>query len=79
MHRHLRLGAALLAIMMAAPLSAQLAPLGAPKGTLRFDIRGMFESADRRIFDGNTEDYLADFGAGRWSGTNSPPSHPPMR
>ncbi len=64
MHRYLRLGAALLAIMMAAPLSAQLAPLGAPKGTLRFDIRGMFQSADRRIFDGNTEDYLADFGRG---------------
>jgi hypothetical protein len=48
---------------MTGPLSAQLAPIGAPKGTLRVDIRGSFESADRRIFGGRTEDYLADFGS----------------
>lgn len=64
MHRYLRLGVALFALTMAAPLPAQLAPVGAPKGALRFDIRGMFQSADQRIFDGNTEDYLADFGRG---------------
>lgn len=64
MHRYLRLGVALFALTMTAPLSAQLAPVGAPKGTLRFDIGGMFQSADQRIFDGNTEDYLADFGRG---------------
>ena len=34
-----------------APLSAQLAPLGAPKGTLRFDLQGAFESADRRLLE----------------------------
>jgi hypothetical protein len=47
----------------AASLSAQLAPVGAPKGTLRMEIRGSFESADQRIFQGRTEDYLADFGS----------------
>jgi hypothetical protein len=54
-----------LALLLAAtgPLSAQLAPLGAPKGTLRMEIRGSFESADQRIFGGHTEDYLADFGS----------------
>jgi hypothetical protein len=37
--------------------------VGVPRGTLRFDIRGAFESADRRLFDGTTENYLADFGS----------------
>ena len=46
-----------------APLRAQLAPLGAPKGTLRFDLQGAFESADRRLLDGRGEDYLSDFGS----------------
>lgn len=45
------------------PLAAQLAPLGAPKGTLRFDLQGAFESADRRLLGGQGEDYLADFGS----------------
>lgn len=54
---------ALPVLLLAAPLSAQLAPVGAPKGTLRFTIGGMFESADRRFFDGREEDYLADFGS----------------
>lgn len=54
---------ALPVLILAAPLPAQLAPVGAPKGTLRFTLGGMFESADRRLFDGKQEDYLADFGS----------------
>jgi hypothetical protein len=54
---------ALLVLSLAAPLSAQLAPVGAPKGTLRFTLGGSFESADRRLFQGRGEDYLADFGS----------------
>jgi hypothetical protein len=45
------------------PLMAQLAPLGAPKGTLRFDLQAAFASADRRLLDGRGEDYLSDFGS----------------
>ena len=60
MHRIARLGAVLL-IATTGPLSAQLAPIGVPRGALRVDIRGSFESADQRIFSGRTEDYLADF------------------
>ncbi|MEO8635008.1 MAG: hypothetical protein ABI587_07010 [Gemmatimonadales bacterium] len=48
---------------MTQPLTAQLAPLGAPKGTLRFDLQGAFESADRRLLGGQGEDYLSDFGS----------------
>jgi len=62
LHRYVRLGMVLL-LAATGPLSAQLAPIGAPKGTLRVDIRGSFESADQRIFGGHTEDYLADFGS----------------
>jgi hypothetical protein len=54
---------ALPVLLLAAPLSAQLAPVGAPKGSLRFTIGGIFESADRRFLDGRQEDYLADFGS----------------
>jgi hypothetical protein len=54
---------ALLLGFLAAPLSGQLAPVGAPKGTLRFSLGGQFESADRRLFDGHEQDYLADFGS----------------
>jgi hypothetical protein len=50
-------------MLLAAPLSAQLAPVGAPKGTLRVTFGGHFQSADRRLFDGHEEDYLADFGS----------------
>jgi hypothetical protein len=60
--RYFPFGLALL-LLNPSPLAAQLAPVGVPKGTLRIDIRGAFESADRRLFDGNTEDYLADFGS----------------
>lgn len=62
MPRYLRFSVALLPCI-AFSLPAQLAPVGVPKGTLRFDVRGAFESADRRFFDGTTEDYLADFGS----------------
>ncbi len=54
---------ALVLLALAAPLSAQLAPVGAPKGTLRFTLGGRFLTADQRIFGGHEEDYLADFGS----------------
>ena len=54
---------AILVLCFAPPLSAQLAPVGAPKGTLRFTIGGTFESGDRRLFEGRGEDFLADFGS----------------
>jgi hypothetical protein len=60
--RYFPLGLALLLLNPSA-IVAQLAPVGVPKGALRVDIRGVFESADRRLFDGRTEDYLADFGS----------------
>ena len=53
----------LLLLLCHAPLGAQLAPVGTPRGVLRLEIGGAFESADRRLFDGTTEDYLADFGS----------------
>lgn len=59
-------------LLLAAPLAAQLAPLGAPKGTFRFDLGGRFESADRRLFDGETEDYLAPFGGNPFGGNRLP-------
>ena len=63
MHRYWALATALVLLCPAASLPAQLTPEGAPKGALRFDIQGAFQSADRRIFGGQTEDYLADFGS----------------
>lgn len=63
MHQYRPLGAALFLVFSAASLPAQLAPVGTPKGSLRFDIQGAFQSADRRIFGGQTEDYLADLGS----------------
>jgi hypothetical protein len=54
---------AVLWLALATPLSAQLAPVGAPKGVFRFELGGMFQSADRRLFDGRGEDYLSDFGS----------------
>jgi hypothetical protein len=49
------------AVALAMPASAQLAPVGVPKGAARFDIRGEFSSADSRYRGGAYEDYLADF------------------
>jgi hypothetical protein len=63
LHQYQPLGAALLLLLSAASLPAQLAPVGTPKGSLRFDIQGVFQSADRRLFGGQTEDYLTDFGS----------------
>lgn len=54
---------AALSLILTARVPAQLAPAGAPKGTFRIDLRGSFESADQRLFDGRREDYLADFGS----------------
>jgi hypothetical protein len=59
-------------LLLASPLAAQLAPLGAPKGTFRFDIGGMFESADRRLRDGNSEDYLSAFGGSPFGANRLP-------
>jgi hypothetical protein len=72
LHRYRRLGTAILILTTALPLSAQLAPVGAPKGSLRFDIQGAFQSADRRLFDGHTEDYLADFGSPAFGSNRMP-------
>jgi hypothetical protein len=63
LQRYRWLGTALLGLFLASPLSAQLAPVGAPKGSFRFEIQGVFQSADQRLFEGRTEDYLADFGS----------------
>lgn len=71
MHRYGQLGAVLLCVATG-PLAAQLAPVGAPRGTLRVDIRGSFESADQRIFGGRTEDYLADFASPALGGDRLP-------
>lgn len=59
-------------LLLASPLAAQLAPLGAPKGTFRFDLGGRFESADRRLLDGTTEDYLAPFGGNPFGANRIP-------
>ncbi|HEY7683324.1 MAG TPA: hypothetical protein VH879_11840 [Gemmatimonadales bacterium] len=72
MHRFLRLGLSLVPLLLATSLPAQLAPVGAPKGSLRFDIRGAFESADRRLLDDQTEDYLADFGSSAFGSDRLP-------
>ncbi|MFN8650284.1 MAG: hypothetical protein U0133_00085 [Gemmatimonadales bacterium] len=53
----------LILVLGAAPLRAQLAPVGAPKGTFRFTVGGEFTAADQRIYGGHEEDYLADFGS----------------
>jgi hypothetical protein len=52
-----------LALLVPSAARAQLEPLSAPKGTLRFDIRGMFESAASRYLDGTKQEWLADFGS----------------
>lgn len=54
---------AALSVLLTARAPAQLAPAGAPKGTFRVDLRGLFASADRRLAGGTSEDYLADFGS----------------
>lgn len=59
-------------LLLATPLAAQLAPLGAPKGTFRFELGGRFESADRRLIDGDTEDYLAPFGGAAFGANRLP-------
>ena len=68
MVRTLRL-AAVLALLSAPPLAAQLEPLGAPKGTLRFDIGGLFQSADQAYQGGHLRDYLGNFGGNPFGAT----------
>ncbi len=63
---------AALSLIITARVPAQLAPAGAPKGTFRIDLRGSFESADRRLFDGSNEDYLADFGSAAFGSDRIP-------
>jgi hypothetical protein len=45
----------------AQPSQAQLEPIGAPKGVVRFTLSGDWTSYNTRFLDGNEEDYLADF------------------
>lgn len=71
MVRSLRLLAAV-TLLWPATLAAQLEPLGAPKGTLRFDLGGLFQSADRTFLDGRTQDYLADFGGSAFGANRLP-------
>jgi len=72
LHRSGRLAAGLLLLLAAVPVAAQLAPVGVPAGTLRFDIQGMFQSADRRLFQGMTQDYLGDFGSPNFGASQVP-------
>ena len=52
---------ALLSGLLAAPLSAQLAPITVPKGLLRLDFGGRFDNWDRRYNDGVKQDVASDF------------------
>jgi hypothetical protein len=63
LYRYWSVVAAVPLLCVATSLPAQLAPLGAPKGALRFEVGGTFQSADHRFLAGQTEDYLADFGS----------------
>jgi hypothetical protein len=49
-------------VCLAAPsvARAQLAPVGAPPGVLRFEVDGTFDSWDKRFRDGNKESLAAD-------------------
>lgn len=71
MVRFLRLLAAV-SLLCSPALNAQLEPLGAPKGTLRFELGGLFQSADSRYFDGQRQDYLADFGGADFGSNRMP-------
>jgi hypothetical protein len=59
-HRTSRAALGLL-VIAASPASAQLAPAGVPKGTVRIDLRGEFQSVSSRYLHGTKEEYLADF------------------
>lgn len=62
--RHVRWGLGLAIFAWTAPASAQLPPIGVPRGMVRFDLGGGFSSADSRYLHGVEQDYGAD-----WSGT----------
>ncbi len=68
MVRTLRL-AAVLALLACPALTAQLEPLGAPRGTLRFDVGGLFQSADQAYESGHLRDYLGNFGGNPFGAT----------
>jgi hypothetical protein len=61
---------ALLALLTARPLAAQLAPLTVPKGLLRLEFGGRFDNWDQRYFNGVKEsaagDFIRDPADGRW-------------
>ena len=48
------------ALFLPAPAAAQFAPVGVPRGLVRLDLDGAFESVDRRYLDGNLQDFAAD-------------------
>jgi len=45
----------------ASPLAAQLTPITVPRGLLRLDFGGRFDSWDRRFFNGTRQDAASDF------------------
>jgi hypothetical protein len=53
--------AILLSGILATPLSAQLAPIGVPKGLIRLDFGGRFDNWDQRYIDGVKQDAGSDF------------------
>ncbi len=48
------------ALLLPAAAAAQLAPVGVPKGLVRLDLDGAFESVDQRYLDGNLQEFGAD-------------------
>jgi hypothetical protein len=52
---------ALLLASVTAPIQAQLAPVGVPRGTLRIDLQGQYQSAASSYLDGTKQDLLGDF------------------
>ncbi|HYL30468.1 MAG TPA: hypothetical protein VEU27_11155, partial [Gemmatimonadales bacterium] len=48
------------ALFLPAAAAAQFAPVGVPRGLVRLDLDGAFESVDRRYLDGTLQDFAAD-------------------
>lgn len=48
------------ALFLPAAAAAQFAPVGVPRGLVRLDLDGAFESVDRRYLDGALQDFAAD-------------------
>jgi len=49
------------ALLLAAPLAAQLPPLTAPKGMVRLEFGGRFDNWDKMYFAGSKQDAAGDF------------------